>query len=294
MRCQSTMNRACVAAIIVALACAAGGIGVAWAQEAVSAPQVAPAPEAPAPPAPPAPPTGEMGDQQGMAPQELPVRAGIEGPQGGVGPQGFRGPRGGFGPKGFRGPQDGQGPEGFQGPQGGQGPEGFQGPRGGYGPNGFQGPQGGQGPEGFQGHQRGAGPKGLQGPRGGYGPNGFQGPQDGQGPQGFQGPHQNMQCPKGMGPQTMGMNAQANGLRRGPEGQAGRGPGMGQRPPMGPPSFEAIDADGNGAITRDEYTQFHAKAHGPMGPDGQQGPRGPRGEQKRMDMGQPTPPAANQ
>jgi uncharacterized repeat protein (TIGR03803 family) len=70
---------------------------------------------------------------------QLPVTAGLPGPQGPQGPQGETGAVGPQGPKGDTGapgPQGSQGPQGLQGPQGTQGPQGPQGPIGPAGPAG--------------------------------------------------------------------------------------------------------------------------------------------------------------
>jgi hypothetical protein len=105
----------------------------------------------------------------------------------------------------------------------------------------------------------------------------FQDPQGPQGPRGPQAGHTPGECdmtgPHGKGPQ-------GGRMQRGAEG----GPGMGPGRPMGPPPFEDIDADGNGAITKAEWDQFHAQHHPgrPGGPEGlnrggdARGPRGPQ------------------
>lgn len=133
-------------------------------------------------------------------------------------------------------------------------------------------------------------------PREGFGPRGdrdFDGPgdrperharrgEDGHRPPQFRGG-------RGEGPQ--------GGFDGPPRGRRG-GEGPGQRP--GPPSFEDIDADGNGSISSEEFKAFHDRRpergpegnrgphrlggpddyrgpHGPGGPEANRGPRGPEG-----------------
>ncbi|MCL4692781.1 MAG: hypothetical protein KJ060_09760 [Candidatus Hydrogenedentes bacterium] len=114
--------------------------------------------------------------------------------------------------------------------------------------------------------------RGPQGRRGTGGRDGqFRGPH---GPRGGQQGHTPGECDQS------GPHGKADQGRMG--AGASDGPRMGQGRPMGPPPFEAIDADGNGAITKADWDQFHAQ-HRPPRPDGPagmnrgDGPRGPRG-----------------
>lgn len=145
--------------------------------------------------------------------------------------------------------------------------------------------------------------RGQRGPRGIGGQQGvpprrgqFQDQRGPRGPQGADPGHTPGECdltgPHGKGAQggAMGqrnwqqgaqgpVGPQGRGAGMGPVGPQGRGEGMGPGRPMGPPAFEAIDADGNGAITKAEWDQFHAQRapRGSEGPDGLSGPGGPRG-----------------
>lgn len=92
--------------------------------------------------------------------------AGMDGPQGPVGPQGDPGPAGPQGPQGPQGDPGPVGPQGPQGPQGLQGPPGPIGPAGPPGMTGAQGPAGPMGAQGAQGIQGATGPAGNTGPAG--------------------------------------------------------------------------------------------------------------------------------
>ncbi|MGG7323814.1 exosporium glycoprotein BclB-related protein [Clostridium baratii] len=118
-------------------------------------------------------PTGVPGESPDY---ELIAAAGLQGPQGLVGPTGATGAQGLIGPTGATGAQGLIGPTGATGVQGEIGP---QGPQGLVGPTGATGAQGLIGPTGATGVQGLVGPTGATGAQGEIGP---------QGPQGLIGP----------------------------------------------------------------------------------------------------------
>ena len=167
-----------------------------------------------------------------------------------------------------------------------------RGPRGGRGD--FE--PGAGGPRGEQFRGPGRGGPGRMGP-----PRGFQPSRD-------RGRDQGMRRGDAQGPRRGGPDAQR---RRGPGAGPQRGPqGFGRRGPdgFGPPSrgrggegfadqlFDRLDADGDGAITREEFDEARQqRGAGPRGPDSRGG--GPRGEGRgprrgRADAGDPFAPGA--
>ncbi|BFK80181.1 hypothetical protein I3900191A7_03260 [Clostridium baratii] len=129
-------------------------------------------------------PTGVPGESPDY---ELIAAAGLQGPQGLVGPTGATGvgligPTGATGAQGLIGPT---GATGVQGEIGPQGPQGLVGPTGATGAQGLIGPTGATGVQGEVGPQ---GPQGLVGPTGATGAQGLIGPTGATGAQGLVGP----------------------------------------------------------------------------------------------------------
>lgn len=68
-----------------------------------------------------------------------------------------------------------------------------------------------------------------------------------------------------------------DGMRHGPDGERGRGPGRGMGRPDPARMFAMMDVNRDGSISRAEFDGFHAKMmrmHGRGGPGGRGGPEG--------------------
>ncbi|WP_270600699.1 hypothetical protein, partial [Clostridium baratii] len=133
-------------------------------------------------------PTGVPGESPDY---QLIAAAGLQGPQGLVGPTGATGAQGIAGPTGATGAQGLiglQGPQGLVGPTGATGAQGLIGPTGATGPQGLIGPTGATGAQGIAGPTGATGAQGLIGPTGATGAQGLIGPTGATGAQGLIGP----------------------------------------------------------------------------------------------------------
>ena len=133
-------------------------------------------------------PTGVPGESPDY---QLIAAAGLQGPQGLVGPTGATGAQGLIGPTGATGAQGIAGPTGATGAQGLiglQGPQGLVGPTGATGAQGLIGPTGATGPQGLIGPTGATGAQGIAGPTGATGAQGLIGPTGATGAQGLIGP----------------------------------------------------------------------------------------------------------
>ena len=130
---------------------------------------------------------GVQGPEGGVGPEGPAGIRGLKGDKGDIGPRGYTGEtgaQGNVGPRGLKGDTGEQGPAGTNGASGIQGIQGEQGIRGLKGDTGEQGPQGLKGDTGLTGEQ---GPQGIRGLKGDKGDTGLQGPTGNTGLQGPQG-----------------------------------------------------------------------------------------------------------
>ncbi|WP_338597093.1 exosporium glycoprotein BclB-related protein [Clostridium baratii] len=131
---------------------------------------------------------GESPDYQLIAAAGLQGPQGLVGPTGATGAQGLIGPTGATGAQGIAGPTGATGAQGLIGLQGLQGPQGLVGPTGATGAQGLIGPTGATGSQGLIGPTGATGAQGIAGPTGATGAQGLIGPTGATGAQGLIGP----------------------------------------------------------------------------------------------------------
>ncbi len=218
-------------------------------------------------------PTGVPGESQDY---QLIAAAGLQGPQGEIGPQGLVGPTGATGAQGLIGPTGATGvgligptgATGVQGEIGPQGPQGLVGPTGATGAQGLIGPTGATGAQGLIGPTGATGAQGLVGPTGATGAQGLIGPTGATGVQGEIGP----QGPQGLVGPTGATGAQ--GIA-GPTGATGAQGLIGLQGPQG--LVGPTGATGAQGLIGPTGATGPQGLIGPTGATGAQGIAGPTG-----------------